>query len=196
MLFGYARVSTEDQNLELQIDALLKAGCERIFKEKVSGKNTDRPELQKLLGQVRAGDTIMVWKLDRLGRSLKDLINLVTTFEENQISFVSLNDNINTSSPTGRLIFNLFASFAEFERAIIKERTNAGLAAARARGRKGGRPAGLSKTAISKAILAKDLYDKKEKTVDEIAKLLNIGRGTVYNYINQVKTLQEKKSKA
>ena len=163
MLFGYARVSTEDQNLELQIDALLKAGCERIFKEKVSGKNTDRLELQKLLGQVRAGDTIMVWKLDRLGRSLKDLINLVTTFEENQISFVSLNDNINTSSPTGRLIFNLFASFAEFERAIIKERTNAGLAAARARGRKGGRPAGLSKTAISKAILAKDLYDKKEK---------------------------------
>jgi DNA invertase Pin-like site-specific DNA recombinase len=196
MLFGYARVSTEDQNLELQIDALLKAGCERIFKEKVSGKNTDRPELQKLLGQVRAGDTIMVWKLDRLGRSLKDLINLVTTFEENQISFVSLNDNINTSSPSGRLIFNLFASFAEFERAIIKERTNAGLAAARARGRKGGRPAGLSKTAISKATLAKDLYDKKEKTVDEIAKLLSIGRGTVYNYINQVKTLQEKKSKA
>ena len=92
MLFGYARVSTEDQNLELQIDALLKAGCERTFKEKVSGKNTDRPELQKLLGQVRVGDTVMVWKLNRLGRSLKDLINLVTTFEENQISFVSLND--------------------------------------------------------------------------------------------------------
>lgn len=183
MIFGYARVSTQEQNLNLQIDALQQAGCERIFQEKASSA-TERPQLQKLIEHLREGDTLIVWKLDRLGRSLKELIHLISAFQERKIGFKSLNDAIDTTTAQGRLVFNIFASLAEFERDIVRERTKAGLSAARARGRQGGKPKGLSKEAQSKAEAAKILYDKKEKTVAEIGKLLGISRATVYRYLD------------
>jgi DNA invertase Pin-like site-specific DNA recombinase len=183
MLFGYARVSTQDQNLNLQIDDLKKAGCGRIFQEKVSSAK-ERPELQKLLETLREEDTVIVWKLDRLGRSLKELINLINDFQQKKIGFRSLNDAIDTTTAQGRLVFNIFASLAEFERDLIRERTKAGLSAARSRGRTGGKPKGLTKEAQSKAEAARILYDKKEKTVAEIGKLLGISRATVYRYLN------------
>ncbi|WP_187264679.1 recombinase family protein [Pontibacter beigongshangensis] len=184
MRIGYARVSTQDQKLELQTDALSKYGCLQLFKEKKSGKNKERPELERMISQLRAGDTVVVWKLDRLGRSLRDLIDLVAEFQERGVDFVSLQDGINTATATGRFTFNIFASLAEFEREIIRERTKAGLDAAKARGRKGGRPAGLSKEAQGKAKSAKILFDSKTKTVEEIAKILGIGRATCYRYID------------
>ena len=140
MKFGYARVSTRDQNLNLQIDDLLANGCEKIFQETVSGANVARPELNRLLEQVRSGDVIIIWKLDRLGRSLKHLVTLISELMERGVGLKSLNDPIDTTSSQGRLVFNIFASLAEFERDVIIERTQAGLKAARARGRKGGRP--------------------------------------------------------
>src|SRR5919205_4677202 len=135
MKIGYARVSTQDQKLTLQLDELKKAGCEHLYQEKISGKNKNRPELEKMLGGLRKGDTVLVWKLDRLGRSLKDLIELVALFNEKGVDFISLHDGINTATATGRFTFNIFAALAEFEREIIKERTKAGLSAAKARGR-------------------------------------------------------------
>ena len=192
MKIGYARVSTQDQKLELQTDALLQHGCEQIFKEKKSGKNKERPELEKMISQLRSGDTVVVWKLDRLGRSLRDLIDLVAEFKERGVDFVSLQDGINTATATGRFTFNIFASLAEFEREIIRERTKAGLDAAKARGRMGGRPAGLSKEAQGKAKSAKILYDSKLKTVEEIAKQLGIGRATCYRYIDYASALEER----
>ncbi|SEJ75930.1 Site-specific DNA recombinase [Dyadobacter sp. SG02] len=185
MIFGYARVSTQDQNLNLQIDDLKKSGCERIFREKVSSVK-ERPELNKLLDMAREGDTIIVWKLDRLGRSLKDLIHLINEFQQRQIGFQSLNDAIDTTTAQGRLFFNIFASLAEFERDLIRERTKAGLSAARARGRMGGKPKGLSTAAMSKAHAAKALYDKRDKTGEEIGKVLGISRATVYRYIKEI----------
>jgi DNA invertase Pin-like site-specific DNA recombinase len=140
MKFGYARVSTRDQNLNLQIDDLLADGCEKIFQEAVSGANADRPELNRLLEQTRRGDVIIIWKLDRLGRSLKHLVALVSELLDKGVGLKSLNDPIDTTNSQGRLIFNIFASLAEFERDVIIERTQAGLKAARTRGRKGGRP--------------------------------------------------------
>ena len=130
MKIGYARVSTQDQKLELQLNDLKAYGCEIIFQEKMSGKNKDRPELNKLINHLRNGDKVVVWKLDRLGRSLKDLIELVSLFRKKGVEFVSLKDGIDTSTATGRFTFNIFASLAEFEREIIKERTKAGLDAA------------------------------------------------------------------
>lgn len=183
MLIGYARVSTQDQNLNLQLDDLKKAGCDRIFQEKASSAK-ERPQLLKLLDTMRGGDTIIVWKLDRLGRSLKELITLINDFQEKGIGFRSLNDAIDTTTAQGRLVFNIFASLAEFERDLIRERTRAGLSAARARGRLGGKPKGLSKEAQSKAEAARTLFDKQEKTVDEIGKLLGISRATVYRYLD------------
>jgi DNA invertase Pin-like site-specific DNA recombinase len=123
MKIGYARVSTQDQKLELQMDELTKYGCEIIFKEKLSGKTRERPELVKMLGQIRKGDVVVVWKLDRLGRSLKDLIDMVSSFREKGVEFVSLKDGIDTATATGRFTFNIFASVAEIEREIIRERT-------------------------------------------------------------------------
>ncbi len=143
MIYGYARVGTEDQKLNLQLDALRKAGCSKIFKEKVSAAK-ERPELEKMTGLLEKRDSVVVWKLDRLGRSLRHLIDLVKSFEEKKVKFISLQDNINTQTAQGRFIFNLFASLAEFERDIIRERTQAGLSAARARGRRGGRPKDLA----------------------------------------------------
>ncbi|KAA3435924.1 recombinase family protein [Rufibacter hautae] len=187
MKIGYARVSTQDQRLELQTDDLTRYGCGQIFKEKISGRNTDRPELTKMLEQLRPGDTVVVWKLDRLGRSLIDLVNLIEEFKKRGVDFVSLQDGIDTSTPNGRLVFHFIAGLAEFERELIRQRTRAGLAAAKARGRVGGRPAGLSKEALEKAKSAKILFDAGGKSVGEIAQILGIGRATCYRYLNQVK---------
>ena len=193
MKIGYARVSTQDQKLELQLDDLKSYGCETVYKEKISGKNKARPQLEKMIDQIRKGDIVVVWKLDRLGRSLKDLIELVSAFREKGVEFVSIKDGIDTGTATGRFTFNIFASLAEFEREIIRERTMAGLNAARSRGRKGGRPAGLSKDALAKARSARILYESGEKTVPEIADSLGISRATCYRYIN---LNEEKKDKS
>lgn len=187
MKVGYARVSTKDQNLDLQTDALKAAGCQVIYKEKASGKDLERVELQKLLSKLQPGDSVIVYKLDRLGRSLKDLIEQVNKFKELQVAFVSLQDSIDTSTATGTFIFHVFAALAAFERELIRERTHAGLKAARARGRKGGRPAGLNKVAWSKAVTAYQLYELKTKTVPEIAKELDISESSAFRYIKRVK---------
>ena len=178
MKIGYARVSTKDQELNLQLDALEAHGCKQIFQEKVSGANRERPELQKMLDTLRPKDVVVIWKLDRLARSLKDLINLVNEIEEKGAGLQSLNDPIDTTSPQGKLIFHIFASLAEFERNIISERTKAGLAAARARGRKGGRPKGLSKKAEHTARIAEQLYKERELSVKEICNELGISNRT------------------
>lgn len=183
MKIGYARVSTKDQSLHLQIDALEQSGCERIYSEQVSGAKTDRIELQKMINQLRHGDVIVVWKLDRLGRSLRDLVNLVSKFSGLGVGFQSLQDKIDTTTPTGKLTFHLFAALAEFERDIISTRTKAGLEAARARGRKGGRPKGLSKKAQDKARLAESLYKEKERSIGEICDHLDISKPTLYRYL-------------
>ena len=176
MKIGYARVSTKEQLLHLQEDALKKAGCEKIYSEKVGSANTNRIKLNEMMGQLREGDVIVVWKLDRLGRSLRDLVNLIARFHESGVGFQSLQDNIDTTTPTGKLTFHLFAALAEFERDIIRARTNAGLEAARARGRKGGRPKGLSQKAKDKARLAESLYNEKERSIAEICDYLSISR--------------------
>ncbi len=183
MRIGYARVSTQDQKLELQTDALKKAGCEIIFKEKISGKNKERPELMKVFCKLRKGDELVVWKLDRLGRSIQDLIDLVAKMKEMEVTFLSLQDGINTNTATGRFTFNVFASLAEFEREIIRERTYAGLAAARARGRVGGRPKGSSQAMISLALSIKMVFDAGKKSMGEIAKDFKISRATAYRYL-------------
>ena len=194
MKIGYARVSTQDQKLELQLDDLKSYGCETIYKEKVSGKNKSRPQLEKMIDQLRSGDVVVVWKLDRLGRSLRDLIDLVSSFREKGVEFVSLKDGIDTGTATGRFTFNIFASLAESEREIIRERTMAGLEAARSRGRMGGRPVGLSKEALATARNAKILYERGERTVKEIAKGLEISRATCYRYIDIVREMEKSKS--
>jgi DNA invertase Pin-like site-specific DNA recombinase len=183
MNIGYARVSTQDQDLSLQLDALNDAGCNKIYKEKITGSKKERPQLQKMLGQLRKGDVVVIWKLDRLARSLKDLVGLVNEIQEKGGALHSLNDLIDTTTPHGKFTFHIFAALAEFERDIISERTKAGLAAARARGRKGGRPKGLSKKAQHAAIIAEKLYQERELTVKEICEQLSISRGTFYNYL-------------
>lgn len=185
MKIGYARVSTRDQHLELQIDALKKDGCKRIYTEVMSGTKSERPKLQELLGNLRPGDVVVVWKLDRLGRSLKHLVELINQFIQQDVGLRSLNDHIDTTTPQGRLIFNIFASLAEFERDLIQERTNAGLAAARARGRLGGKPKGLSKEAESIACAAETLYKEGKLSVNQIIKQLGIAKATFYNYLRK-----------
>ncbi len=181
MKLGSARVSTKDQKLELQTEALQKAECEQIFSEKVSAVK-ERPELEKMISILREGDVVIVWKLDRLGRSLRHLIELVSMFREKGVEFISLNDNIDTTTIHGRLIFNIFASFAEFERELISERTKAGLESARAKGRVGGRKPGLSKASINKAYAAQT-YSKTDIPVSEILEALNISKSTYYRYL-------------
>ena len=152
MLIGYARVSTEDQKLDMQLDALHSAGCKKIFSEKASGSKAERVELNKALDYMRDGDTLTVWKLDRLGRSLKFLIETVNLLHAKKMHFKSLQEGFDTATPGGKLIFHIFGSLSEFEREIIRERTNAGLNAARARGRKGGRPFKLTPTQIQQLL--------------------------------------------
>ncbi len=187
MKIGYARVSTQEQNIDLQPDALRKFECVLIYQEKKSGKNSERPELKKMLQSIREGDVLVIWKLDRLGRSLRDLIQLVGQLQEKKVDFVSLQDSINTSTPQGRLFFHIGAAFAEFEREIIRERTLAGLTSARARGRVGGRPKGLSKEATKTALAAKHLYEARQFSVQEICNQLSISKPTFYRYINSPK---------
>lgn len=184
MKIGYARVSTRDQNLDLQIDALKKAGCDDtyIYKEEISGATRERPQLKKVLEHLRADDVVVVWKLDRLGRSLADLVHLVNEIQGRGAGLQSLHDNIDTTTPQGKLTFHIFAAIAEFEREIIRERTNAGLASARARGRKGGRPKGLSKEAKVKSAAAVSLYQQKQ-SVSNICKTLGISKKTFYKYL-------------
>jgi DNA invertase Pin-like site-specific DNA recombinase len=182
MVYGYARVSTEDQKLNMQLHALKAAGCGKVFKEKVFASK-EWPELDKMISLLQKGDTVVIWKLDRLGRSLWHLIDLVKSFEEKKVKFTSLHDNINTQTAQDGFILNLFASLAEFERDIIRERTQAGLSAARARGRKGGRPKGLSLEARLKAEYAKKLHSDKTLSIDYICKEVGVSRRTLYNYI-------------
>ena len=144
MKIGYARVSTDDQNFDLQIDALKKSGCKKIFKDKVSGSKSNRKGLENALKYIRSGDALVIWKLDRLGRSLIDLIKIVNSLKEKNIEFVALQDSIDTSTSSGKLFFHISAAFAEYEKSIIQERTKAGLKAARSRGRKGGRPKAIT----------------------------------------------------
>ena len=151
MIIGYARVSTQEQNLDAQSDALKNANCEQIFEEKITGKHKDRPELKTCLKSLRKGDVLIVWKLDRLARSLKDLVEIITELNDRKIGFKSLTEAIDTTSATGRLVFHIFGALAEFEHSLIRERTIAGLDAARARGRKGGRKPSMSDKDIKKA---------------------------------------------
>jgi len=181
--FGYARISTRDQSFDLQVDALQKAQCDEIFKEVASGAKTARPVLDDLLSRLRTGDILVIWKLDRLGRTLKHLVNLTNELMERQIGLISLNDPIDTTTPQGRLVFNIFASLAEFERDLIRERTQAGLRAARARGRRGGRPGGLSKQAEATAMAAETLYEAGELSVQAICDQLQISKPTLYAYL-------------
>jgi DNA invertase Pin-like site-specific DNA recombinase len=183
MLIGYARVSTSDQNPELQTDALTKAGCERIYTDSgVSGSKISRPELDKALDHVREGDCIVVWKLDRLGRSLTHLVGLVGELERRGVQFKSLQETIDTSTPGGKLVFHVFCSLAEFERDLIKERTNAGLTAARARGRVGGRPPSLTTEQVK---MGKALAMNRDISVTEICKQLGCSRTTYYRQITK-----------
>ncbi|MCX6216419.1 recombinase family protein [Spirosoma sp.] len=183
MVFGYGRVSTRDQNLFLQEDALKAAGCEEIFMEKVTGSKKNRPELDALLAKVREGDTIVVWKLSRWGRSNQDLIELMNKLLAKKVAFVCLSNSMDTRTPEGRLVYGIFAALAEFERETIVENTIAGLTAARARGRVGGRKPGLSKEADLKATAAKTLY-QSGNTVQKICTMLQIGsKRTLYKYL-------------
>ncbi len=183
MQIGYARVSTKEQSFDLQIDALRKAGCKKIYQEVVSGAKAERPVLDDLLQELRAGDVLVIWKLDRLGRSIRHLVELAGTLLEQDVGLKSLNDPIDTTTPQGRLVFNLFASLAEFERDLVRERTQAGLAAARARGRKGGRPKGLPRQAERTACAAETLYREQRLSVREIAEELGISKTTLYEYL-------------
>lgn len=179
---GYARISTASQNLDGQTDALKAAGCEKIFSDTASGRLAERPELTLCLGYLRAGDVLVVWRLDRLGRSLRHLVETVNALAERGVAFASLHEGIDTTTSTGRLIFHIFAALAEFERELIAERAAVGRQAARARGRLGGRPAKLSQVQLE---LAWARYDAGDVTVVEIAKALGVGRGTIYRALEK-----------
>ncbi len=178
MLVGYARVSTNDQNLDLQKDALEAAGCERILTDTASGAKAERPGLTNALKECRSGDTLVVWKLDRLGRSLPHLVETVRELMARGVGFKSLQESVDTTTSGGKLIFHIFASLAEFERDLIRERTNAGLSAARARGRKGGRPKGVMDPNKQKAAMA--LKNDTSRSVKEICEILGVCRNTYY----------------
>lgn len=180
-VFGYARVSTEDQNLNMQIDALKKYGATDIRQEKMTGTKKDRPELQKLLSELREGDVIVVYKLDRISRSTKHLIELSEQFQEMGVEFVSIRDSIDTSTANGRFFFKMLASIAELERDIISERTKAGLESARARGHNGGRP----KASKSKIELGLKMYKEKQYTIKEIEEATGLSKMTLYRYFKK-----------
>lgn len=177
MKVGYARVSTRDQDAAMQAEALREAGCDRIFEETASGAQKDRPELKRAIDYVRAGDVLVVWKLDRLARSLKQLIETVEELERRSIGFVSITENIDTTTPGGRLIFHVFGALAEFERELIRERTNAGLKSAKARGVKLGRPKALEGEALN---VAKALLKSGDMTATQVAEHVGVSRATLY----------------
>src|SRR5215204_2540846 len=184
MQIGYARVSTEEQTLSLQLDALKAASCDQVFTDRVSGAKAERPGLANALGHLRSGDTLVVWRLDRLGRSLPHLIATVTALADRGVGFQSLTESIDTTNTGGRLIFHIFGALAEFERDLIRERTQAGLKAARARGRKGGHPRVKSLADPRQLALAKQLYAAKETTVDDLCRMFKVSRATFYRYMN------------
>ena len=180
MLIGYARVSTRDQKPHLQLDALNEAGCERVFKEAVSGAKRERPELQAALDFMHAGDTLVIWKLDRLARSTRQLLDTVEGLSQRNIGLKTLTQDIDTTTAGGRLIFTVFGAIAEFEREVIRERTRAGLDAARSRGRKGGRPRALAEKDLKQA---RALLADPEITVEDVARRLGVGASTLYRYL-------------
>ena len=180
MLIGYARVSTDDQNLSLQHDALQKAGCTKIYSDQQGGATTERPGLTLLFEMLRPGDTLVIWRLDRLGRSLKHLIQLVEHLDKLEVGLNRLQENIDTTTSGGRLVFHLFGALAEFERNLIRERTQAGVNAARARGRQGGRPKLLEG---NKRELAIRLHCERQHSIAEICKMMGISKSTLYNYL-------------
>lgn len=182
MLLGYARVSTDDQHLDLQRDALNAAGCERLFEDRLSAARADRPGLSLLLEVARRGDTIVVWRLDRLARSLKDLIALVDRLDSTGIGLKSLCEHIDTTSGGGKLVFHLFGALAEFERTLIRERTRAGLDAARARGRQGGRPKRLDD---QQRALVLRLYHERQHPIADLCRLMGISKSTLYTYLDE-----------
>jgi DNA invertase Pin-like site-specific DNA recombinase len=183
MKIGYARVSTPEQSLALQLDALRQAGCRKVYEEIISGARVERPVLQDLLTHLRDGDVLMIWKLDRLGRSLRHLIEVVTDLAQRGIGFQSLQEHLDTTTSSGKLVFHMFGALAEFERDLIRERTQAGLVAARARGRLGGRPRGLSTQAEATALAAETLYGEGQLSVRQIAAKLHIAKSTLYVYL-------------
>src|SRR5215212_7584677 len=180
MRIGYARVSTHDQTLHLQRDALKIAGCEQIFTDQVSGTKTERKGLSEALSHLREGDTLVVWRLDRLGRSLRHLIDTITALDERGVGFKSLQENIDTTTSGGKLVFHIFGALAEFEREIIRERTQAGLESARSRGRIGGRPKTLTARQVQ---MLRNMAADKSLTVADICKTLGISRTTFYRYV-------------
>ncbi len=180
MFVGYARVSTQEQDTALQLDALRAAGCNKLFEEKASGAQRDRPQLKAMLAYMRAGDTLVVWKLDRLARSMRQLIDTVEDLHSREIGFRSLTEAIDTTTAGGKLIFHIFASLAEFERSVIRERTQAGLNAARARGKFGGRPHALTDQTI---LMAKAMLRDPGITVEEVARQLKVSPATLYRHI-------------
>ncbi len=177
MLVGYARVSTGDQNLDLQLDALKAAGCDKVFTDKLSGAKDDRPGLQEALEYAREGDTLVVWRLDRLGRSLSHLIQTTTGLENRQVGFKSLQEGIDTTTSSGKLVFHIFGALAEFERSLTRERTHAGLKAARARGRNGGRPKALTEHQLK---MARRMLDAPDTTMAQVAEHFGVARSTLY----------------
>jgi DNA invertase Pin-like site-specific DNA recombinase len=179
-LLGYARVSTTDQHPHLQVDALQRAGCYRVFTETASGARADRPTLEQVLDQLRPGDTLVVWKLDRLGRSLRHLVDTVTGLADRGVGFRSLQEAIDTTTPGGKLVFHVFAALAEFERDLIRERTSAGLTAARARGRQGGRPSVMT---AHKLQVAREMHGSGQYTVSAIAMTLGVSRASIYRHL-------------
>lgn len=180
---GYARVSTDDQNLDLQRDALERVGCSQIYEETASGKNAARPELEHCIRALRAGDTLVVWRLDRLGRSVPDLVKIVAELEQRGIGFESLQEKIETGSASGKLVFHVFAALAEFERNLIRERTRAGLAAARARGRKGGRKPALDAKQIREI---RALLKDPQIRVSDVAGRYGVSRTTIYKHVGKI----------
>jgi DNA invertase Pin-like site-specific DNA recombinase len=178
---GYARVSTEDQNLDAQTDRLTAAGCAKIFTDKASGKLDRRPQLDACLNYLRPGDQLVVTKLDRLGRSLRHLLTLVGDLETRRVDLVVLDQAIDTSTPVGKMLFAVIGAVAEFERDLISERTRAGLDAARARGRKGGRRPVMT---ADKARVAGQMYDTRQHTIEQIARTIGVSRATVYRYLD------------
>ena len=181
MKIGYARVSTSDQNLDLQMDALEAAGCKKIYSDHgVSGAKAERPELDKALDQIRKKDTLVIWKLDRLGRSLRDLLSIIEDLKERDANFASIQDGFDTSTASGKMVFSVIGAMAEYERNLIRERTMAGLAAARARGRNGGRPKALEDSQVKVAIT---LAEAGELTINEICEQVGCSRSTYYRQV-------------
>ncbi len=183
MLIGYARVSTDDQTLDLQLDAFTAAGCDRVFTDTASGAKTDRPGLAEAIAYARAGDTLVVWRLDRLGRSLNHLIETLKGLADRGVGFRSITEAIDTTTPTGKLIFHVIGALAEFERDLIRERTRAGLTAARARGRQGGRKPAGAFTDPKKLALARRLYAEKKTSVDTLCSMFKVSRSTFYRAV-------------